>query len=223
MFALRASGTSENYLTAFNRWAESLVFLSVLWTVPSTCSLFYSLQSRRLPLTAHFTLSSGCISLQEWILLPYTPPLSLRRTELFALFSQPASHRNVPLEVTHLKQLAERNDFDNRLQFRSLVMFVLAFSGFFRSSELCLTRSKHVQFSSSYVSIFTEKSRLEVSVPPNSSPFFYYLAWAWLTDAPMPPSVVMFVRLYSGGKIYNFCILELTLFCRHGTESWVLA
>ena len=108
VFALRASGTSENYLTAFNRWAESLVFLSVLWTVPSTCSLFYSLQSRRLPLTAHFTLSSGCIRLQEWILLPYTPPLSLRRTELFALFSQPASHRNVPLEVTHLKQLAER-------------------------------------------------------------------------------------------------------------------
>ena len=130
--------------------------------MPSTSSLFYSLQSRRLPLTAHFTLSSGCIRLQEWILLPYTPPLSPRRTEVFALFSQPASHRKVPLEVTHLKQLAERTNFDNLLQFRSLVMFVLAFSGFFRSSELCLTRSKHVQFSSSYVSTFTEKSRLEV-------------------------------------------------------------
>lgn len=169
--------------------------------MPSTCILFYSLQSRRLPLTAHFTLSSCCIRLQEWILQPYTPSLSLRRTELFALFSQPASHRKVPLEVTHLKQLAERTDFDNLLQFRSLVMFVLAFSGFFRSSELCLTRSKHVQFSSSYFSIFTEKSRLEVSkslsLRARAFSFTIDLAWAWLTDAPMPPSVVVFVRLCS--------------------------
>ena len=43
-------------------------------------------------------------------------------------------------------------------------MFLIAFSGFFRSSELCLFRSgEHVQFSSSYVTIFIEKSRLEVS------------------------------------------------------------
>ena len=117
------------------------------------------------------------------------------------MFSQPASHRKVPLEVTHLKQLAERTDFDNLLQFRSLVMFVLAFSGFFRSSELCLTRSKHVQFSSSYFSIFTEKSRLEVSkslsLRARAFSFTIDLAWAWLTDAPMPPSVVVFVRLCS--------------------------
>ena len=52
------------------------------------------------------------------------------------LVSQPASHRKEPPEVTHLKQRAERTDFDNLLQFRSLVMFVLAFSSFFRSSKL---------------------------------------------------------------------------------------
>lgn len=46
------------------------------------------------------------------------------------LVSQPASHRKEPLEVTHLKQLAENTDFDNLLKLRSLVMFVLAFSGF---------------------------------------------------------------------------------------------
>ena len=73
-----------------------------------------------------------------------------RWVPLLRLVRQPASHRNVPIEVTRLKQLAERTDFDNLLQLRSVVMFVLTFSGFFRSSELCLTRSKHAQFSSSY-------------------------------------------------------------------------
>ena len=43
--------------------------------------------SRRLPSTALFTLSSGRIRLQEWILPPYTPPLSPRRRELFVLFA----------------------------------------------------------------------------------------------------------------------------------------
>ena len=43
--------------------------------------------SRRLPSTALFTLSSGRIRLQEWILLPITPPLSPRRRELFVLFA----------------------------------------------------------------------------------------------------------------------------------------
>ena len=27
------------------------------------------------------------------------------------------------------------------------------------------------------------------------------VSWAWLTDAPMPPSVVLCVQLCSGGKI----------------------
>ena len=55
------------------------------------------------------------------------------------LVSQPASHRKEPLGVIHLKQLTERTDCGNLLQLRSLglVMFVLAFSGFFRSTELC--------------------------------------------------------------------------------------
>ena len=74
------------------------------------------------------------------------------------LSSQPASQRKEPLDVTHLKQLAEKTDFDNLLQLRSLVMFILAFSGFFRSSELCLIRRRQVQFSSDYLTILIEKS-----------------------------------------------------------------
>ena len=77
------------------------------------------------------------------------------------LVCQRVSHRKEPLEVTHLKQLAERTDFGNILHLRSLVMFVLAFSGFFRSSELCLICIKHVQFFYSYVTIFIKKSKTD--------------------------------------------------------------
>ena len=90
VLASRASGTSENYLRAFNRWAEFAafpLFLAVPWIVPSTCSCFYSHQSRRRPSTALFRLSGGCIRLQERILLPYSPPLSPRRRELCVLLS----------------------------------------------------------------------------------------------------------------------------------------
>ena len=40
-------------------------------------------------------------------------------------------------------------------------MFVLAFSGFFNSSELCFIRSKHFQFRSSYITIFIEKRKTD--------------------------------------------------------------
>ena len=85
--------------------------LSGPWIVPSTCSFFYSHQSRRMQSTAFFTLSSGCIRLQEWILLPYTPSAVFSaKVGALRLESQPASHGKEPLEVTHLKQLVERTD-----------------------------------------------------------------------------------------------------------------
>ena len=44
-----------------------------------------------------------------------------RLVPLLRLVSQPASHRNVSIEVTRLQQLAARTDFDNLLQLRSVV------------------------------------------------------------------------------------------------------
>jgi len=52
--------------------------------------------------------------------------------------SSPANHRKEPLEAEHLRKLAEKTDLHDLLQLRNLVMFVLAFSGFFRFSELSL-------------------------------------------------------------------------------------
>ena len=87
------------------------------------------------------------------------PSIIAAKKGALRFLSQSASHRKGTLQVAHLKQLADRADFDNLLQLRSLVMLVLAFSSFPRSSELCLVRSKNVQFSSGYVTIFFEKSK----------------------------------------------------------------
>ena len=93
--------------------------------------------------------------------------------------------------MTYLKQLAERTDFSNILHLRSLVMFVLAFSGFFRSSELCLICIKHVQLFSSYVTIFIEKSKTDqlrenravVIAETRSSTCPCYLLMAYMSKA----------------------------------------
>lgn len=77
------------------------------------------------------------------------------------LVRQPASHRKEPLEVTHLKQLAERTYFDNSFAIKKLSYVRSCLFRFFRSSELCLIRSKHVQFSSGSVTIFIEKSKTD--------------------------------------------------------------
>ena len=69
-------------------------------------------------------------------------------------------------------------------------MFVLAFSGFFRSSELCLICIKHVQCSS-YVTIFIEKSKTDqlresravVTVETRSSTGPCYLLMAYMSKA----------------------------------------
>ena len=47
------------------------------------------------------------------------------------------------------------------LQLRNLVMFILTFSGFLRSSELCVIRSRDVQFNEGYVKISIEKSKTD--------------------------------------------------------------
>ena len=70
----------------------------------------------------------------------------------------PANHRKEPLEAEHL---AEKTDLHDLLRLRNLVMFVLAFSGFFLFPELSLIRSKDVKFNDGFLSIFIEKSKAD--------------------------------------------------------------
>lgn len=141
VLASRASGTSENYLRAFKRWAEfakGVLSVPVFPVSPLDCPLYlqFLLQSSKSASAIncafhafkwlHQVAGVDSPTLHPTVIAAKDGPLPL--------VSQPASHRKDPLQVTHLKQLAERTDLDNLLQFRSLVMFVLAFSGFMSHS-----------------------------------------------------------------------------------------
>lgn len=65
--------------------------------------------------------------------------------------------------MNHLKLLAANSNLEDLLQLRNLVMCILAFSGFLRSSELCAIRSKDVQFNEGFIVINIEKSKTDQS------------------------------------------------------------
>jgi len=72
----------------------------------------------------------------------------------------------------HLKLLAAETNLEDLLQSRNLVMFILAFSGFLRSSELCAICGRDVQFNKGYITISIEKSKTDqISVIIAESPF----------------------------------------------------
>ena len=58
------------------------------------------------------------------------------------LASQLIVNTKEPLHAHHLKLLAAETNLEDLLQLTNLVMFILAFSGFLRSSELCVIRSR---------------------------------------------------------------------------------
>ena len=77
------------------------------------------------------------------------------------LASQPIVNRKELQHAHCLKVLAAETNLQDLLQLRNLVMFILAFSGFLRSSELCVIRGRDVQFGEGYVKISVEKSKTD--------------------------------------------------------------
>lgn len=75
------------------------------------------------------------------------------------LASQLTANRKEALDTYHLKLLAAETYLVDLLQLRKLVMFILAFSGFLRSSEFCVIRSRDVQFNEDYLTISIEESK----------------------------------------------------------------
>ena len=125
--------------------------------MPSICSFFYSNRNKSASaINCAFYAFKWLHQVAGVDSSTLHPTVISAKEGALPLVCQRASHRKEPLEVTHLKQLAERTDFGNILHLRSLVM-----SGFFRSSELCLICIKHVQFFYSYVTIFIKKSKTD--------------------------------------------------------------
>ncbi|XP_068684808.1 tyrosine recombinase EUBREC_2677-like [Montipora foliosa] len=168
VLASRASGTSENYLRGFNKWrtfARDVLGTSQFPVRPIDCALYLQ----------HFLeLSKSVASINcafhafKWMHLlvgvdsPTLHPTVIAVKEgAVRPATQPIVNRKEPLDAQHLKHLAAETNLEDILQLRNLVMFILAFSGFLRSSELCVIRSRDVQFNEGYLTISIEKSKTD--------------------------------------------------------------
>ncbi len=128
--------------------------------MPFICGTFSSRSSLPPPLTLRSMLLDGLTSLL--VDSPTTHPTVIAVKEgALRLANQPSTNRKEPLDVSHLKLLAADSNLQDLLQLRNLVMFILAFSGFLRSSELCVIRSKDVLFSEGFMTIKFEKSKTD--------------------------------------------------------------
>ena len=162
----RASGTSENYLPAFNKWrsfARDVLGTSEFPVRPIDCALYLQ---HLLELSKSVASINCAFYAFKWMhLLAGVDPPTLHPTVLAVkegavrLATQPIVNRKEPLDAQHLKHLAAETNLEDLLQLRNLVMFILAFSGFLRSSELCVIRSRDVQFNEGYLTISIEKSK----------------------------------------------------------------
>ena len=168
ILASRASGTSENYLRAFNKWktfASDVLGTSEFPVRPIDCALYlqHLLESSKSVATINCAFYAfKWIHLLAGVDSPTLHPTVIAVKEgAVRLASQPTVNRKEPLEAHHLKLLAAETNLEDLLQLRNLVMFILAFSGFLRSSELCVIRSRDVQFNEGYVKISIEKSKTD--------------------------------------------------------------
>lgn len=158
VLASRASGTFANYLRAFNKWrpfASDVLGTSEFPVSPIVCALYL----QHLLGSSKSVASINCAFYAfKWVHLlagvdsPTLHPTVIAVKEgAVRLASQPIVNRKEPLDAHHLKVLAAETNLEDLLQLRNLVMFILAVSGFLRSSELC----------EGYITISIEKSKTD--------------------------------------------------------------
>lgn len=168
VLASRASGTFANYLRAFNKWrpfASDVLGTSEFPVRPIDCALYL----QHLLESSKSVASIICAFYAfKWVHLlagvdsPTLHPTVIAVKEgAVRLASRPIVNRKEPLDAHHLMILAAETNLEDLLQLRNLVMFILAFSGFLRSSELCVMRSRDVQFNEGYITISIEKSKTD--------------------------------------------------------------
>ena len=168
VLASRSNGTTQGYLRAFQRWKEfASTFLQVN---PFPANPFHlAVYLQHLIDTTQSISSINCAFYAlNWVHAiagipsPTEHPFVVTvKAGASRLLSGGQSHRKEPMEVNYLKELADKSDLEDLLQLRNLVMYVLAFSGFLRSSELCFLRSKDLTFNEGYLSIFIRQSKTD--------------------------------------------------------------
>ena len=141
VLASRASGTSENYLKAFNKWrtfASDVLGTSEFPVRPIDCALYlqHLLESTKSVATINCAFYAfRWIHLLAGVDSPTLHPTVVAVKEgAVRLASQPIVNRKEPLHADHLKLLAAETNLEDLLQSRNrLAMFILAFFGSLKS------------------------------------------------------------------------------------------
>ena len=163
--ASRAPGTLKGYHRAFNRWklfARDTLQIQPFPVSPFNLALYLH---HLLGLTNSSSSINAAFYAVSWfhtlagVESPTLHPAVIAINEGAVRLSAKEIHRKEPLETDHLRSLASQINFQDLLQLRNFVMFVLSFSGFMRASEVFELRRSDIKFESDHLSIKIAKSK----------------------------------------------------------------
>lgn len=170
MVCSRAEGTNQLYLGSFNRWKkfarDVLLLRSFLPADPLHVALF--LQYLVETCKCASSINSAFYSLNWAHRLSGLPSptdnpfvISVRDGAIRLLSRGKESNRKEPLELEFLQRVSTQSNLENLVELRNVVMFVLSFAGFLRSSEVLELRRGDVEFSEGFVSLTIGKSKTD--------------------------------------------------------------
>lgn len=140
--ASRAPGTLEGYHRAFNRWklfARDTLQIQPFPVSPFNLALYLQ---HLLGLTNSSSSINAAFYAVNWfhtlagVESPTLHPAVIAIKEGAVRLSGKEIHRKEHLEADHLTSLASQINFQDLLQLRNFVMFLLSFSGFMKASEV---------------------------------------------------------------------------------------
>ena len=165
----RADGTVSGYLRSFIKWKSFATnVLQLSSSFPVSASNFALFLQHVLESSSSVSSINSVFYALKWVHnlanvpSPTDHPAIIHlRDGAIRIASRPTEHRKEPLEVSHLQKLASFTNFNDLIQVRILLMFVLSFSGFLRSSEVRMLRCKNITFYDNHVTLCIESSKTD--------------------------------------------------------------
>lgn len=168
MLASRAEGTTHLYERSFNKWktfAQGILQVAVLPADPLHVTLFlqYLVETSKSAsaINSAFYSINWAHRMSGFPSPTDHPFVALARDGAIRILSHGRSNRKEPLDVHFLKDLCVQANLDDLVQLRNVVMFVLSFAGFLRSSEVIQLKREDVIFSEGLVSLVIRKSKTD--------------------------------------------------------------
>jgi len=164
----RASGTTDAYRRAFQRWKSFASSKDEIQVFPARAEHVALYLQHVLDTTnSHSAVNSAIYGIQ-WahnlagIPSPTDTPIihSISRAAK-RLIGTRLANKKEPISPEMIKKLVEDSDLDNLLELRNVCIFLLAFAGFFRIEEVLRIKYGDISFHSGYVAINLDISKTD--------------------------------------------------------------